>query len=67
MIAQAYYNDNPKSIRIFKGRNNRYIAELPLSEANDKEADKSLRAIGMRRTEKWVVTSWGKEARVRFI
>ena len=65
MIAQAYYKDNPKSIRIFKGRN--YIAELPLYESNNKEADKSLRTMRIRRIEKWMDTSWGKEARVRFI
>jgi len=65
MIAQAYYMDNPKSIRIFKWGN--YIAELPLREPNDKEADKSLITMRMRRIEKWMDTSWGKEARVRFI
>lgn len=67
MIAQAYYNDKPVTIRIFKSHNSQMIAELPLSEANDKKADESLRAIRMRRTEKWRDASWGKEAKVRFL
>jgi len=67
MIAQAYYNEKPIIIRIFKGYNSQYIAELPLDEPNDKKADISLRMIKMRRIEKWKDTSWGKEARVRFV
>lgn len=64
MKAQAYYW-KPMMIRIFKGNN--LLAELPLNEPNDKKADASLRAIRMRRIEKWQKFSWGKEARVRFV
>jgi len=67
MKAQVCYDDRPITIRIFKGRNSQMIAELPLNEPNDKKADASLRAIKMRRIEKWQDTSWGKEARVRFV
>lgn len=67
MIAQAYYNDKPRTIRIFKGHNSQMIAELPLNEPNDKKADASLKAIRMRRIEKWQDTSWGKEAKIRFV
>ena len=66
MIAQAYYTDKEKAIRIFKERNSSMIAELPLKEANDKEADASLGAMKLQRIEKWQITSWGREAKIRF-
>ncbi len=66
MIAQAHYTDKEKTIRIFRGRNSFMIAELPLKEANDKEADASLRAMKLQRIEKWQIVSWGREARIRF-
>ena len=66
MIAQAHYTDKEKTIRIFKGGNSFMVAELPLKEANDKEADASLSAMKLQRIEKWQIVSWGREARIRF-
>ena len=66
MIAQAYFNDNEMTIRIFQNRNSKMIAELPLEKPNDKSANESLRKIGLTKRTRWETTSWGKEAVVRF-
>ena len=66
MIAQAYFNDNEMTIRIFQSRNSKAIAELPLEKATDKSANESLRKIGMVKRERWQKRDWGKEAKVRF-
>ncbi len=68
MIAQAYFGTKkePLYIRIFKDRNSSMVAELPLKEATEESANKSLKAINLNRKGKWLVTSWGREATVYF-
>ena len=62
MHAQAY-NDAPV-VRIFD-RDNVMIADLPLNSPS--QADSALKAMKLRRREKWIVRDWGYEAKVRFV
>lgn len=68
MKAQAYYKDNPPMIRIFlsKSLHREKIAELPLCDTTDKEADLSLRRIGLIRRSPWIEYDHMMEAKVRF-
>ena len=65
MIVQAYF-DNKPLIRLFKHHGQTAIAELPLSNPDEQSARKSLSDMNLRRTSKWIVTEWGREATVQF-
>jgi hypothetical protein len=63
MKAQAYCDQEPV-IRIFN--RGHWIADLPLEEISLEGADKSIKAIGLRRTSAWRETEWGHECLVAF-
>lgn len=65
MFAQAYFTDDPKTIRLFKTRSSTMIAELPLEESNLKSANKSLKNIKLK-AKNWVKAEWGFESIVFF-
>lgn len=62
MTAHAY--EQSQKVRIFDGTV--IIADLPLREITDDGADAALGRIGMKRVSEWEVTSFGREAGVRF-
>ena len=68
MTAQAYFDDpNDLIVRIFD-RNNKRIADLPVSSASPESADESLAAMKLQRRTKWQKheQKW-VESQVRFV
>jgi len=65
MLAQAY-NDEPCIVRLFDKDGNG-IADISIKAPLKSEADKGMKALKIRRREKWSDTEWGSEAKVRFV
>ena len=73
MMAQVYYYDAEPIIRVFSSSvegGGYIICDIPLNKwetINDKVITKKLRDVRMRKRTSWKETSWGTEAKVRYI
>jgi hypothetical protein len=65
MKAQVYKQE-PRVVRIFSHSHLSPLANLPLRDFNQEEADKALKLMNLRRKGKWIETSWGLESDVYF-